>query len=431
MRRSISAAAAAAALTLTLTACGGDDGGAKGGQPAAAKDPAAVSGTVTWWDTSDSTSEAPAYKELIAKFEAAYPKVKIKYENVPFDDARDKFKTAAQGGTGAPDVLRADVGWNPAFAELGYLQPLDGTPALNRREGFLPSSFASTQYKQKTYGVPLVTDTLALLYNKELLAKAGITKPPTTWDEVKTAGLAVKAKTGNAGVFMKPQGFYALPLIYGEGGGLVDVQAKKITVNDDKAQKAIGVGKDLIDSGAAVTDVTKDAYSNMQAMFKEGKLAMMINGPWSIADDLKGPAFADKANLGIAPVPAGSSGKAGSPTGGHNLVVYAGSKNLDASYLFVEFLTRPENQAFTAEKNHVLPTRAEAYSMGTVSSDPTVTAFRAALDTAVPGPPLARASDLFDPMDTTMEKIYSGQISTKAGLDEVAKAARGILPDFK
>lgn len=390
-----------------------------------------MSGTVTWWDTSDSTSEAPAYKELIAKFEAAYPKIKVKYENVPFDDARDKFKTAAQGGSGAPDVLRADVGWTPAFAELGYLQPLDGTPALTGQEGFLPSAFASTQYKQKTYGVPMVTDTLALLYNKDLLAKAGVTKPPATWDEVKAAGLAVKAKTGNAGVFMKPQGFYALPLIYGEGGGLVDVQAKKITVNDEKAQKAIGIGQDLISSGAAVTDVTKDSYSNMQAMFKEGKVAMMINGPWSVSDDLKGPAFADKANLGIAPVPAGSSGKAGAPNGGHNLVVYAGSKNLDASYLFVDFLTKAENQAFAAEKNHVLPTRTAAYSMSAVTADPTITAFRAALDTARPGPPLARASDLFDPLDTTLEKIYSGQVSAKSGLDDVAKAARDILPDYK
>ncbi|MDI2131658.1 extracellular solute-binding protein [Yinghuangia seranimata] len=432
MRRSLSAAVAAAALALTLTACGDDGGDTTSTTPqgAAAQDPAAVSGTVTWWDTSDSTSEAPAYKELIAKFEAQYPKIKVKYENIPFDDARDKFKTAAQGNSGAPDVLRADVGWTPSFAELGYLQPLDGTPALNAKEDFLPGGYASTQYKGKTYGAPMVTDALALLYNKDLLAKAGVAKPPTTWAEVKAAALAVKEKTGASGVFMKAQGYYALPLIYGEGGDLVDMNAKKVTVNDDKAVAGVSIGKDLLDSGAAVTDVTKDAYTNMQNLFKDGKVAMLINGPWSVADDLKGSAFSTPGNLGIAPVPAGSSGKNGSPTGGHNLVVYAGSKHLDASYLFVQFLTNAESQGYAAQKNHVLPTRASVYSQPAIAGDTQITQFRTVLDASRPRIALPQASDLFDPLDDSMEKIYSGQASVKSGLDDTAKAAKKILPGF-
>lgn len=429
MRRSMTAAAAAVALALALTACGGDDDSAA--DTAAGQDPAGVSGKVTWWDTSDSTSEAPAYKELIARFEAQYPKIKVDYQNIPFDDAKDKFKTAAQGNSGAPDVLRADVGWTPSFAELGYLQPLDGTPALTGKEDFLPAAAATTQYKGKTYGAPMVTDALALLYNKDLLAKAGVAKPPTTWAEVKTAALAVKEKTGASGIFMKAQGYYALPLIYGEGGDLVDTTAKKVTLNDDKAVAGVSIGKDLIDSGAAVTDVTKDAYTNMQNLFKDGKVAMLINGPWSVADDLKGAAFANPANLGIAPVPAGSTGKNGSPTGGHNLVVYAGSKNLSASYLFVEFLNKAENQAFVAEKNHVLPTRVSVYTMPNVAADPNIAAFRPVLDASRPRIALPQASDLFDPFDDSMEKIYSGQGSVKAGLDDAAQQAKKILPDFK
>lgn len=429
MRRSMTVAAAAMALALALTACGEDDDSAT--NSSADQDPASVSGTVTWWDTSDSTSEAPAYKELIAKFEAQYPKIKVKYENIPFDDAKDKFKTAAQGNSGAPDVLRADVGWTPSFAELGYLQPLDGTPALNGKEDFLPAPVATTQYKGKTYGAPMVTDALALLYNKDLLAKAGVTKPPATWAEVKSAALAVKEKTGASGIFMKAQGYYALPLIYGEGGDLVDANAKKVTLNDEKAVAGVSIGKDLLDSGAAVTDVTKDAYTNMQNLFKEGKVAMLINGPWSVADDLKGPAFSNAANLGIAPVPAGSTGKNGSPTGGHNLVVYAGSKNLSASYLFVEFLSKAESQAYAAEKNHVLPTRASVYSMPNVAADPNITAFRPVLDASRPRIALPQATDLFDPFDDSMEKIYSGQGSVKSGLDDAAQQAKKILPDFK
>src|SRR5262245_4993159 len=121
-RTILTAGLVAGALVAGTAACGSDN---KTSTPAAEPE-----GTVTWWDTSDATNEAPKFKELISQFEAKYPKIKINYVNVPFDQARDKFKTAAASGAGAPDVMRAEVAWTPEFASLGYLQKLDGTPAL-------------------------------------------------------------------------------------------------------------------------------------------------------------------------------------------------------------------------------------------------------------------------------------------------------------
>ncbi len=184
-----------------------------------------------------------------------------------------------------------------------------------------------------------------------------------------------------------------------------------------------------MDSGAAVTDVTKDAYNNMQTAFKDGKVAAVINGPWSTADDLKGSAFATASNLGIAPVPAGSV-KAGAPTGGHNLVVYAGSKNLDASYLFVAYLNSAQNQATIAAKNNVLPTRTSAYSDPQVSGNAVLSAFADPLKVSVGRPPLAGASDLFTPLDTDYQKILGGQASIQAALNDAAAQFQQILPDF-
>lgn len=119
MRRVLTSAVVAAALALAVTACGndsGNDSGDAGSAPAGSAATAEVSGTVTWWDTSDATNEGPVFQELIKDFEAKYPKIKVEYVNVPFADARDKFKTAAQSGSGAPDVLRTDVGWVAEFA---------------------------------------------------------------------------------------------------------------------------------------------------------------------------------------------------------------------------------------------------------------------------------------------------------------------------
>ncbi len=426
MRRIVRSAAALAALALAVTAC--SDSGT--GTSQAAKDPKSVEGTVTWWDTSDATNEGPVFKELIAKFEKQYPKIKVEYVNVPFDAAQNKFKTAAQSGSGAPDVFRSEVAWTPGFAKLGYLQPIDGTPAADGADDYLEGPVASTKFGGKTYGVPQVTDTLALLYNKDLLAKAGV-QPPRTMDELKTAALAVKAKTGAAGVYLNPGGYFLLPFLYGEGGDLVDVEAKKITVNSPEAAKAVDRAKDLIASGAAMKPDFADGYNNMQASFKDGKVAMVINGPWSIADDLSGPAFKNAANLGIAPVPAGGSGKAGAPTGGHNYVIYAGSKNIDASYLFLQYMNSVENQAFLATKLSLLPTRKAAYEDAAVKDSEVVAAFGTVLETAKPRPAIPEGGDLFKALDENYVKVLNGSSTTQKGLDDVAAAYGQLLTDWR
>ena len=180
MRRILAGIAGTAALSLALTACGSD--ASSEDQPKSGTD---IKAELTWWDTSDAKNEAPAYDELIAKFNELYPDVKIKHQTVPFDQTQNKFKTAAASKSGAPDILRAEVAWVPEFASLGYLYALDGTAPLEHN--FLETPLSSNEFDGKTYGVPQVTDTLGLMYNKQLFEKAGIESAPTTWDEVADA----------------------------------------------------------------------------------------------------------------------------------------------------------------------------------------------------------------------------------------------------
>lgn len=420
-RRSIlTAGLLAGALIAGTAACGSDDK-KNDNTPAAAPE-----GTVTWWDTSDATNEAPVFKELIAKFEAANPKVKVNYVNVPFDQARDKFKTAAQSGAGAPDVMRAEVAWTPEFASLGYLQALDGTPALDKADDYLAGPVGSTRFNGKTYAIPQVTDALALLYNKKLLADAGITSAPATMADLKAAGLALKAKKID-GVYLNPGGYFLLPFIYGEGGDLLNVDSKKVTVNSPEAVKGLTTVQDLISSGAAAKPAMTDGYNNMQTSFKEGKVGMVINGPWSVADDLSGSAFKDKSNLGIAPIPAGSTGKSGSPVGGHNYAVYAGSKVIPAAEAFIAFMNSAESQAFLAGKLGLLPTRTSAYALPDAQSSAIVTAFKPVLEKATTRPAIPEGGSLFTPLDTQYVNVLSGKATPQAGLDAVADEYKKVL----
>ncbi|WP_371580802.1 extracellular solute-binding protein [Streptomyces sp. NBC_01314] len=421
MRRGIAATALVASIALTATACGGSDSGDSADGPV----------TITWWDTSNATNEAPTYKALVKEFEAANKDIKVKYVNVPFDQAQNKFDTAA-GATGAPDILRSEVGWTPAFAKKGFFLPLDGTDALKDQDKFQPSLIKQAQYDGKTYGVPFVTDTLALVYNKALFEKAGITEAPRSWDDLKKAAATIKDKTDVDGYWGSTQAYYAQSFLYGEGTDTVDVAAKKITVDSAEAKKAYGTWLDLFDGkGLHKADTTADAYAHIQDAFVNGKVASIVQGPWEITNFYKGSAFKDKANLGIATVPAGSTGKAGAPTGGHNLSVYAGSDKAhqEASLKFVNFMTSAKSQETIALKNSTLPTRDDAYTTE-VKADPGIAGYQTVLAAAQPRPELPEYSSLWGPLDTELLAVAGGKESLDKGLGNAETAIAKLVPDF-
>ncbi|MGW0775899.1 extracellular solute-binding protein [Streptomyces sp. NPDC002835] len=424
MRRGIAAIALVSALAVSATACGGNDSGDTGN-----KSSGELSGTVTWWDTSTVGSEDKVFKKLAEDFTKLHPKVTVKYVNVPFGEAQNKFKNAAQSGSGAPDVIRSEVAWTPEFADLGYLAPLDGTAALKGEDDFLKQAAASTEYNGKTYAVPQVIDSMGIFYNKKIFKEAGV-EVPKTIDELKTVSATIKDKTGKTGLYLRgDDAYWFLSFLYGEGGDLVDAKNKKITVDDAAGVRAMKTVKDLVDSKAAITDAT-NGWDNMQAAFKDGKVAMIINGPWAVSDTYTGKEFADKANLGIAPVPAGSAGQ-GAPQGGHNLAVYAGSKNLDASYAFTEYMTSAESQAKVAKELSLLPTRNSVYSQPGVGSNEIVNFFRPVVDKAVERPWIPETGSLFAPLVTEYTKVLTGQTTPEKGAKATADEYRKLLKDWK
>lgn len=430
MRR-LSALAGAAAFALLVTACGGgsDDGGStdeSSSTPSA--DPASLSAELTWWDTSDPTNEGPAFKELIAQFNETYPNVKINYQSVPFGEAQNKFKTAAQSGSGAPDILRAEVAWVPEFASLGYLYALDGTPLLEGN--FLETPLSSNVYDGKTYGVPQVTDTLGLMYNKKLFEKAGIAGPPTTWDEVADAAKALKQKAGVDGLYINAGGYFLLPFIYGDGGDLVDTETQKILINSPEDVSGVTTAQDLVKSGAAVKPDANDSYGTMMTLFKEGKVGMIINGPWEVANVSGDPNFGGFENLGIAPVPAGTASP-GAPVGGHNYVIYSGmdEEKADAAIAFVQFMSSPESEAFIANELGLLPGNADAYDL--VTDNEKVSAWKPALDVAKARPWIPEGGLFFAPLDTMATQVLIQGVDPQKALDEAAATFKAdVVPDY-
>lgn len=422
MRRGIGTTALVAALALFATACGG---GSDGNQSDGSGE---LSGTVTFWDTSND-AERGVYKKIAEDFTKKHPKVKVKHVSVDFGEANNKFKNAAGGNAGAPDVMRTEVAWVADFANLGYLAPLDDTPAVDDKDDFLETAWGSTQFDGKTYAVPQVTDTLALFYNKRILKEAGVDVPESVAD-IKKDAKKIKDETGATALYLRGDDpYWFLPYLYGEDGDMLDADAEKVTIDEAPGVKAFEEMKGLVDSGAAITDLS-DGWDNGQAAFKSGDAAMQINGPWAIEDSLAGKEFKDKDNLGVAAVPAGDKAQ-GSPQGGWNLSVYAGSENLDASYEFAKYMSSAEVQTRTTEELSLLPTRTSVYDVNSVKTNEMVEFFKPAVDKAVQRPWIAEGNSLFEPIKVSQQEVLSGTSSPKEAAKKVGDAYREIMKDWK
>ena len=430
---------AAAALALALAACGGGGGSnesstSNNNESTSEPSESSEAGTdleaeLVWWDTSDPTNEAPAYDELIDKFNEEYPNVEIDHQVVPFDQTQNKFKTAAESGSGAPDILRAEVAWTPEFASLGYLYNLEGTAALDNN--FLETPLSSNVYDGKTYGVPQVTDTLGLMYNKELFEKAGLDPeaPPTTWDEVREAAKALKSKAKVDGIYINSGGYFLLPFLYGEGADIVDPEAQEITVNSPEAVAGIQTAQDLVKDGTAVKPVANDPYGTMMTLFKEQKVGMIINGPWEVAGINDDPNFGGIENLGVAPVPAGSAGQ-GAPVGGHNYVVYSGmdDEKAEAAAAFIAFMSSAESEAFIADELGLLPGNADSYDMVT---NERVALWADAMGVAKPRPWIPEGGQFFAALDTMATEVLIQGKPAQGSLDAAAETYKSeVVPDY-
>lgn len=285
----------------------------------------AKSDVVEVWDYEGQGVSDEAMKAAVKAFEADNPGITIKRTSFAFADLS---KSIIQGGVGGevPDVAIIDNVDNQNFASLGLLKDIT-TDTASIKDDFYDGPWSSTQLNGKTFGLPMNSNNLALFYNKDMFKKAGIEKPPATWEEL--AATAKKlASSGNAGLAISAvkneQGtFQVLPFVW-QAGGDIDEYAKY-------GGKALSFLKKMIDDGAMSSAVANYSQEDARTQFTTGQTAMMVNGPWEISN-LKDVDF----KWAVAPLP--KDVRAATGLGGENIVAFQQAKNPEGAVKFVKFM---------------------------------------------------------------------------------------------
>lgn len=224
--------------------------------------------------------EQKLLKQVLQDFEAQHPKIKVKYEVIS-DQYMDVIKTRLVGEA-APDVFYLDALEAPFLMSQNVLEPLDNyiTDEFDLAD-FEPNLLNSFKYKNHIYGLPKDYSTLALFYNKQAFAAAGLSSPPTTWNELRTYSEKLTGKLNKYGFGEIPELARQVYKIKAFGGEIIDQNGYATFANEPGLQglQLVVAQYQKDRSSAQKSDVGTNSGSEM---FGQTKVAMVIEGNWAI-----------------------------------------------------------------------------------------------------------------------------------------------------
>lgn len=265
-RHALTIGIALTAVAITVAGCGSGSSASSSSGPAS---------SITELDYYTDATGSAAWQKILTGC-TAETGVKISRQSVPTDQVTQKILQGATSHS-LPDLVFTD---NPTLQEIastGALTPL--TDYGISTAGYYDSIVKAGTYQGKVYGLAPGVNGLALIYNKDKLTAAGITTPPTTWDELKTDaakltkestyGLAFSAVNSEEGTWQ------FLPFFWSNGADLANVSSPE-------AVAALGYVSGLVSSGSASKSVVNWNQNDVTDQFVGGNAAMMVNGSWTL-----------------------------------------------------------------------------------------------------------------------------------------------------
>jgi multiple sugar transport system substrate-binding protein len=312
-------------------------------EPIVAKEP--TEPTTIRFSVFSSVAEAPQMQQFKEDFEAEYPNITVEFEPVGSGRAREKLLTEIAGGN-APDTAFVDAGFVQDLASRGAAMNLDGYIAGSEvvaQEDYVEGFRNTALLGGSMYGLPWDGETTGLFYRTDLFEKAGIESPPATWEEFEQAAAALTDPSKNqygVAMFASEAAYYWYPWLWQAGGDILSADGQDIEFDSEAGVEAAEFYVELARKYAPPDYLASDSW-NGRVTFASGKAAMYIAGSWFAGNTIA--EFPDiEGKWATAPLPQGSAGCA-TTLAGDSLIVLEGTENADAAWLWIEFLSRPEN----------------------------------------------------------------------------------------
>lgn len=374
-------------------------------------------------------------QRMIDEFEAQNPNITIEQQYVNSDVALQKATVAIQGnkqpdisyqyGTNMPQLAQS-----PALVDLTDRVQADGYGW----DDFFPGEQAVATVDGRVLGVPALVDNLAVVYNKDLFAKAGIDEPSAdwTWDDLRTAAKAITDPQDKVfGLVFPADGsetmvWQYIAMLWAAGGDILSEDGKTVAFNQEPGVRALQTLADIYGDGSLYLDFQPDSGKYGQ-LFNSGKIGMVVTGPW----DLSG--FPD-VNYGVQLMPSFDPGGSHETIAGpDNWVIFDnGPERVDAAWKFLSFMTSPEQVLRDSLDTSHLPTRASVADMPEFdefyTKYPGTQVFVDNLENVLKArPQISQYPRISAALGQALVAAIQGKTTPQAALDQAAEQANGFL----
>ncbi|OGM20298.1 hypothetical protein A2955_03790 [Candidatus Woesebacteria bacterium RIFCSPLOWO2_01_FULL_37_19] len=297
-------------------------------------------GNIVWWGMFLEENDVSG---LVDEFQEQNPNVKITYVKQSPTDYRERLANALAAGNG-PDIFEIHDSWPYMFLEELAVMPDSIYSTEEYNSTFYPAIISDMTTNKGIIGIPLEYDALTLFINEDIFA-SGAKTPPKTWDELRRlaeeftqkgeegkiiqAGVAL-GNTKNVDYWQDILGFMLL-----QNG------ADPANPVDNKATDAVSYYTQFTNLG-----VWNSTLPNSTRAFALGKVAMYLGPSKSSTEIVK-----ENPNLKYRTVNLPQLPKNKPTDVDVSYVSYwtegvaEQSKNKDAAWLFLKFLTTKESLA--------------------------------------------------------------------------------------
>ena len=223
---------------------------------------------------------------VIAGFEEENPDIRIEFSSAPPVAEYVSTLQNRLGSNTAADVFLMAAENKTNLIDGGFVEDLTGEPFMDVASEFNTSTYAGPE--GEAYALSLSAWASGVMYNEDLLANAGVTEFPTTWDGFIDAMQAVK-ETGVTPFLESWQGF---PTSLGSSVGLANFQQggdvdARIFAGEETFEELwtdpLSPWDELIQEGLLSPDVVGLSGDQVLDEFMNGRVAMITAGPWNVA----------------------------------------------------------------------------------------------------------------------------------------------------
>lgn len=379
-----------------------------------AKPAIAQSATVRWWYHFDNPQFSPA--ELVSKFEKENPGIKVQAESIPWGGGSDYYTRlfAALVAGGGPDCAMVKLNNQAQLVQMDALEPLDPMLKAWAGKADIADSIWSVNKAAdgKQYYLPVQYVVLYLYYRADLFQAAGL-QPPKSFDDFLAAAKALtKGDVYGFGMRGGAGGHDNwAPFVLGNGatfakGGMV-------------SEKALAGNRFYVslarDAKVTPPSAPTDGFRQIVDGFKAGRSAMIVHHVGSANEVVE--ALGDKVSAVPVPQPAG--GKGWTVFGDESNAVFSASKNKEAAFKWIAFLSSGENNVAFNKLTGQLPVTTSGAANWTMHPKRFVDASAASLPMAGVLPDSPKTADFVRTVwPTNMQRALLGQIQP----DDMMKA---------